>query len=264
MASWWKIVAGVAAGGAVATSLYRHACRSLDDKQISILYNPPALAEGHHDHHVVMSLADGCIRGWVDNPGHDHAIVYYGGSSEQVELRRPMLQDKFPNHTLYTVPYRGFGANNQWKPAENILKHDAETLFDLVRGRHQTVSVIGRSLGTSMAMHVSARKEVQRLALITPFSSVLRIAQTRYSWAPVKRILKDHHEVWKDAKHVQTPVLACLAGSDTITPHQFWRELLPHFSTEVTTFVDEPSDHNSIAFSHPTWDTIANFLAPHP
>ena len=260
MASLMRIGGSVMVGAGLVAA-YVKLCRTLSSQQQQLLYSPSSLAEGHDDHHPIFSTRHSdVLRGWVENHGSDHAVVYYGGSSEQVELRRDMLRSIMPQHTLYFVPYRGFGPNHHWSPHERQLKEDAEDLFDFVQSRHTKVSVIGRSLGTSMAMHVGARKPIHRLAVVTPFSSILRIAQDRYKWAPVKNLLKDHHEVWKDAPQVQSPILACLAAQDTITPRKFWDELHQMIGDRAQVFCDNVSDHNTIAFSQMTWQAIADFF----
>ena len=245
-----------------ALGAYVRTCRALAVHQARILYQPVGLQDGHDDHQEVIATHDDThvLRGWVDNPGQRQAMVYCGGSSESVEMRRSSLARSFPRHTRYVVPYRGFGPNGGLTPTEHDLKKDIERLCRHAHQTHDFVDVVGRSLGTSMAAHAAARVPVRKLALITPFHSVLAIAKDRYRYAPIGSILKDKHEVWRDVARIGSPILACLADVDTITPHKFWTSLQAHFPTPPLVFRDFGKDHNSIALSDALWEQLYDFF----
>jgi hypothetical protein len=66
-----------------------------------------------------------------------------------VQVNRDVFAHWFPNHTVYLLAYRGFGAS-EGIPTEEALAGDAVALFDRVARRHPGtgIDVIGRSLGT--------------------------------------------------------------------------------------------------------------------
>jgi pimeloyl-ACP methyl ester carboxylesterase len=48
---------------------------------------------------------------------------------------------------------------------------DAQSLFEKVHAQHPNVVVIGRSLGTGVAVRLASEQPVSRLVLITPYDS---------------------------------------------------------------------------------------------
>lgn len=252
-----KTIALVAAGAYAAT------CGLLFLQQTRILYRPPRTEKDHQNDLTEVLPQAGrlpLLAGWVDNPGQEQALLYCGGSSESVELRRAAMGRAFPSHTRYLVPYRGFGPNRTAKPSEQGLKDDSLRLFDFLGQRHAHVDVLGRSLGTSVALHVGARRPARKLALITPFDSIVAVARQHYKMFPVGKILRDHHEAWKDACNIQASSLVCLAGRDTVTPKVCWERLSKHFQVTPEVFEDPQSDHTTIAQSIVMWDRLGGFL----
>ena len=206
------------------------------------------------------------LSGWVDNPGKKKAIIYYGGSSEIIRLRRiEFTKDKkWENYTRYFVPYRGFWPNQQFKPSEELLKNDAKELYDIVSREHKNIFVVGRSLGTSIALHVAANRPVEKLALITPFYSILNLAKQRYRIFPVQRILKDWHEAHKDANLVHNRVHVFLAETDEVTPKTSWEQLRSHFTMPFAEEVVGKSNHTNIVEQPILWENMLKFFEKNP
>src|SRR5262245_25340923 len=106
------------------------------------------------------------LRGWEVNPGRERALVYYGGNGEGLDWLVPEVGRLFPAHTTYLVAYRGYGASDG-TPGERVLTTDALAVLDHAAARHPgVVDVVGRSLGSGVAMQVAVRRPVERLVLI--------------------------------------------------------------------------------------------------
>jgi hypothetical protein len=201
------------------------------------------------------------LSGWTDGPREsEHAIIYLGGSSESVELRREALGRALPDTARYFMPYRGFGPNRALISDEKALKADSSRLFELLRERHDKVSIIARSLGTGIGVAMGAHFPVHRLGLITPYDSIAKVAQHRYRWLPAERILRDRFESWRDAGGVEAPVVVCLAGKDTVIPLPHWHELRRHFKTPPREHNFADADHASIATVPGVWSALADFI----
>lgn len=248
----------------VAVGAYALACVGVFWRQRELLYRAPRETQSPDlpGEVVAASAAGPALHGWVDNPGQPHAVVYFGGSSEPVELRRLALAQAFPAHTRYLVPYRGFGPNRALISGENAIKHDALRSFDRAASEHATVDVLGRSLGTGVALHVAARRAVRRLGLITPYDSILEVAQSRYRWLPVRVLLRDRFESWRDAIGVSAPIFAVLAETDPVTPHRCWENLKRHLRTPLGVRVVPGTDHTTIVDAALTWQALEDFFRP--
>lgn len=247
---------------AAAAGTYALAVATLWWRQHDVLYRAPKKSQTMDPAGVVLPKTSQlpALHGWVDNPGQEKALLYYGGSSEPVELRREAMARAFPGHTRYFVPYRGFGPNSTNKPTESGIKADAMRLFELAHRRHCAVDALGRSLGTGVALHVASQSPVRKLGLITPYDSILSIAQQRYRWLPVRQVLRDWFESWRDAPSVRAPILALLADQDTVTPHAAWESLRQHLSASWGETRIPETNHTNIVQSPSTWAALSDFF----
>ena len=200
------------------------------------------------------------LRGWEVNPGREHALVYFGGNGEGVEWLVPELGRRFPEHTSYLVAYRGYGAS-EGTPGERVLTQDALVVHDYAAARHAgPVDVVGRSLGSGVAMQVAVRRPVERLVLITPFDSLVATGADLFPRLPVRHLLRDRWDSAAVAHRLTARVLVVRAGGDDVVrPARTDRllELLP----EDTAVLDLPDAAHGTLHEDPAyWPAIEAFL----
>ncbi len=249
---------------AVAGAGYLATCLFLYARQREILYRPPRKLLCADEPEILLEgagLNRPSLTGWVDGPRDtSHAIIYLGGSSESVELRRKDMGEATLESTRYFMPYRGFGPNKTFITSEPWLKDDAIRLFEKISKNHDHVSVIARSLGTGIGIHLAAEKAVHRLGLITPYDSIAKVAHGRFPWVPTGVMLRDRFEAWRDAGRVNSPVIACLAGLDRVIPLPRWNELKRHFKNEPREQWFKEADHTNIAVAPGLWQSLGDFV----
>ena len=175
------------------------------------------------------------------------AVLYFGGNAEDVSRSVDALAAAFPDQALYLMHYRGFGGS-AGTPSEVDLVADAQALHDRVLATpHRAVTVVGRSLGTGVAIQLAVSRPVARLVLITPYSSLRELAADLYPWLPVRRLIRDRFESYRHAPQVTVPTRIVVAERDAIVPHQSSDELARHFAPGLVTRVQVGgSDHVSI------------------
>jgi len=121
--------------------------------------------------------------------------------------------------------------------------------------------VLGRSLGSGVAVHLAAVRDVSKLALVTPYDSILRIAQRRLPFVPVSWLLKDTFDSLAKAPRVRAPVLVVLAELDSSIPREHSERLVAAFTPgQVTVRMIAGADHNSISESPEYGRALADFL----
>jgi len=185
------------------------------------------------------------LRGWVMNPGRAKALLYFGGNGERIEDLRQTLADWFPDRTIYLLPYRGY-AVSEGRPSEVALVSDATALFDLVAKTHSQVSVIGRSLGSGVAVQLAARRPVERLVLVTPFDSLVRVAAGYFPWLPVNSLMRDRFESWRYANDIACAVLVIQAQDDEVIPAARTVALAQAFRRRPEVQVVADAGHNTV------------------
>jgi pimeloyl-ACP methyl ester carboxylesterase len=184
-------------------------------------------------------------------PG-ERAVLYLGGNAEDPTAAVRMLAQAFPDHAVYGLHYRGY-AGSTGEPSEAALREDAAAWFTHLRQRHSRITVIGRSLGTALAVRLAAGQAIERLVLVTPYDSIVAVAAGHYPWLPARWLVRDRFEAWKDASRVHAPTLLLLAEHDTVIPPARGHALHRHFKPGIAKLQTlAGTDHNSIA-AHPDY-----------
>lgn len=175
------------------------------------------------------------------------AVVYFGGNAELVANSLPGLVEAFPEYAIYQMNYRAFGGSSG-SPSEATLFADSLVLFDEVQRLHPDVTVIGRSLGTGVAVHLASLRPVRRLVLVTPYDSLQELAVTQFPYFPVRWLLWDKFESWRYAPAVHAPTLLLMAENDEVIPSDSTKQLLTRFGAGVAKLVVvEGAGHNTIS-----------------
>ncbi len=174
------------------------------------------------------------------------AVLYFGGNAEDVASSLPELVQAFPEHALYLMHYRGYGGSTG-EPKEPDLVADAQKLFERVSVEHPSIVVVGRSLGSAIAVRVASANPIARLVLVTPFDSIEEVAVHHYPFLPVRWLLHDKFESWRHAQAVRAPTLVIAAELDEVVPRERTEALLAFFREGVARFeVLTGEGHNTV------------------
>lgn len=124
----------------------------------------------------------------VARPGR-RALIYFCGNAEDVSGNIESFASALPGHSLFLVNYRGYGGSTG-RPSQAALIADALAAFDHVQQAHHDIAVMGRSLGSGVAVALASKRRVDRLVLVTPYDSLLNVAREHMGWLPVGLLLK--------------------------------------------------------------------------
>lgn len=197
---------------------------------------------------AVIEMQDHTLRGWVLNPGAKDAVLYYGGNAEAIEGNLATFKDLWPNHAVFLFAYRGYGGS-EGTPTEEGLYEDALAIFDKAKAKFQTVSLVGRSLGSGVASYVAANRKAHKLILITPFDSITAVAQQQYPIFPVKFLLLDRYDTLSRVAQIEEQTLILMAEHDQIVPRENSARLASAFKKEqLEVVIVEGANHNDISY----------------
>lgn len=232
---------------ALIVAVYLVLCAALFFFQRSLIYFPQPNAVTSADSQLTLSMPDAQVSVVTRERVGPRALIYFGGNAEDVSRNLPEFAEAFPDYAVYLLNYRGFGSSGG-SPSEAAIAEDALALFDQVYASHPQVSLIGRSLGSGVAVRLASQRPVQNLILVTPYNSLEEIAARQYPWVPVKWLLKDRFESGKYAAHIRVPTLLLAASNDEVIPRASTQRLLENFPQGVAVLRVVPdSGHNSIS-----------------
>lgn len=157
-------------------------------------------------------------------------------------------ESPYPGCVFSAMNYRGYGQSDG-KPNEANMHHDSLAWFDEMERlyRPEKTVVMGRSLGTNVALYVARERPADKLVLVTPYDSIAHVAQSRYPVVPVPWLIHDSFDSASIAPDVKTDTLVLVAENDQIVPRSRTDALLASFSkTAPKVAVIPDSDHNTI------------------
>ena len=244
----------------ISVMLYLAACTLLYFKQRSLLYFPTYENKLFESTSITVESGGERLRILTGRADGSEAVIYFGGNSEDVAFDIDPLGKALPNKALYFVNYRGYGGSTG-SPTEDGLYADALAVYDRVRETHPIISVIGRSLGTGVAVYLASVRKVDRLVLVTPYDSIENVAKKHFPFFPISLLLQDRFDSASRAHSITSRTLIILADNDQVIPRSNSEALIKSFPVEnVVVEVIQGTDHNTIGVSSEYLKSLRGFF----
>ena len=228
--------------------------------QDRFLYFPTPEVDRDDAETIYLDRGDIRIKVWKIATGGDKAIIYFGGNAENVANNIPNFKEALPGYDLYLMNYRGYGGSGG-TPRETGLYADALAVHEHVSQDYDNISVIGRSLGSGVATYLAANRDVEKLALITPYDSIERIAQKKFPVFPASLLLKDKYDSASRADAITAETLIVIAENDGVITRDHSDKLIAAFTkTEPKVVVVENTNHLSVSETPAFWSAFDSFF----
>ncbi len=264
----------VAAGGVTAAGCVAPLLEPLEPE---LVFRPRALdeqyaktlAHARRIEAVTVATPDGVhLRGWLRHPenwipGHRHPLVIvYGGIGQEIS-EFAALAHSGGDWGWLAVNYRGFGLS-EGSPNERAVLDDAKRVYDWALARPDVdganIVVLGRSLGTYVAITVAAARKVRAAILATPFDSAAALGEDHYR-VPLAWLVQSRYNPALTAPMVSAPALFLLAEKDEVTPVKHGLALASRWGGTVKTVLLPGLGHRGLEDRPEFWDSIGTYLA---
>jgi pimeloyl-ACP methyl ester carboxylesterase len=219
------------------SGLYLLACAALFLAQRSILFpadtRDVALDVGNVPNASVVELhtADNeTIKAWWVPPasGDKPVYLYFHGNAETLKSR----DGRFTLLTaegagLLGISWRGYGGSSG-APSEQGFRQDALAAYEwlgmqgIEPGR---LIIFGESIGTNIAVWLSATHDSAALVLDSPYTAIYRVAQQRYPLLPVSLLSRDPLDSMQWAGQVTVPAFVFHCTGDPVVAYAMGQEL---------------------------------------
>lgn len=215
---------------------------------------------------VSFTAEDGSeLHGWLVHPAasseENRLLIYYGGNGEELSVQIPMASRNLEGWSLLLVNYRGYGTS-EGSLNEERMYQDALLIHDKIKEQAaiDTLAVMGRSIGTAVAVNTAAEREVDHLILVSPFDSFEEVARLHYPFLPVGWLLRYSFPSIEKINNVSAPLLVIAAEDDEVIPEERTRALLEARKGKMETVWIPGRGHNDLHINSVYWDAIRNFL----
>ncbi|MBS0339259.1 MAG: alpha/beta hydrolase [Proteobacteria bacterium] len=211
--------------------------------------------------HVVPG---GMVRGYVYHPQGEEALqdlfVYFAGRGEDVRATAQALHWLPEGFGFAAVNYRGV-ADSEGHPSEVASVQDARRLASHLRKAfpNARLHIVGRSLGTGVAIQLAARQQFASLQLVTPYDSMLEVLKLRFPLVPLSLLLRHRFDSLEHSKGVAAKSQVLLAEQDVVVPHEHSKRLIDAWPTPMSVETIPGSDHHNIMKVEETWLRLVDF-----
>ncbi|MDG9668823.1 lysophospholipase [Hahella sp. CR1] len=189
-------------------------------------------------------------------------LLYFGGNGEEVSWNAWEME-KLPVESFLLMNYRGYG-DSEGAPGEEALVGDAVALYDHLTRKlkidPQHIVLLGRSLGSGVAVQLADRRPVRAVVLTTPFDSLAAVGKQHYPWLPVGLLVRHPFNSLVHAATIKAPALALLAGRDRVVPMEHGQRLMAAWGGPQRTVTLDRADHNDISMYPEYWRAISQFI----
>lgn len=149
---------------------------------------------------------------------------------------------------LVALSYRGY-AGSSGAPSEDGLLRDAAAAYSFATARYapQRIVAWGFSLGTGVAVAIASEREVGKLVLEAPYTSIADVVAPRYWFAPVRLLMRDPFHSDRRIARVTAPLLILHGTNDPVIAFVFGERLFA-LAHEPKRFVRIPGGgHDDLA-----------------
>ncbi len=187
-------------------------------------------------------------------------LVYFGGNAEEVSWLASTA-GQYAGWSLLLFNYRGYG-RSEGKPGEAALFADALQIYDYAVSRAQgsRVALMGRSLGSGVAVQLAAQRPVAGVILVSPYDSVESVAKGIYPYLPIGLMLKHRFDSLTRAPQISAPLLCLVASDDRVIPRPHSERLYAAWGGPRQWREIHDTGHDSIADAPEYGRAIADFL----
>lgn len=223
---------------------------------------------------LTLVLPDGTrVAGWFLPPNsyaHGPALLWFYGNNENIGTVWPVLREfRPPEVALLIVDYPGYGASDG-RASERGLYAAAEAAYAALAARPEVdparIVVYGRSLGTTVASWLAARRPVAGLVLESPFTSAREMSRQHYGLFP-RFVLRLGLDNLANVAALKAPLLVFHGTADLLVPPSMGRRVA-QAAPGPAEFVEIPhASHNETyvvggtAYRNRLWEFVRRVTA---
>lgn len=205
---------------------------------------------GHED--IWFNSVDGTrLHGWfLPHPAPQRAILYCHGNGEQVADNAQLaaqLRDEL-RASVFIFDYRGYGQSGG-TPSETGLIADGLAAHRWLAERLNLppgdIVLMGRSLGSAVAVAAAAEQGAQALVLENAFPTLPDVAAYHFPWLPVRWAMDNRYDSASRISGFRGPLFQSHGTHDRVVPYRLGRQLFDACPSRNKQFLDlDGHDHN--------------------
>lgn len=217
---------------------------------------------------VHFNSADGTkLHGWfIPHPAAKKAILYCHGNGEDVSRDGEFaaeLSDRL-HASVFVFDYRGYG-QSEGKPYEKGCIADGNAaqhwLAERTHLQPSDVVLLGRSLGSAIAVALAADNGARALVLENAFPAMPDVAAVHYPWLPVRWVMSNRYNNLDRILRYHGPLLQSHGTKDEVIPIALARRLFDAAPSTDKRWLEFPGLGHNSPMPRSYYDALALFVA---
>jgi pimeloyl-ACP methyl ester carboxylesterase len=169
---------------------------------------------------------------WFPCPGARGAALFCHAQNANLSICWPSKEveewHREMGLSVLLFDYPGYG-RSEGPPSERGCSEAADSAYDwLVEDQKiapAEILLVGRSMGTGVAVDLAARRPHRALVLISPYTSIPDVAQARYPFLPARLLMRNRFDSQGRIGRTDRPVLIVHGTEDRIVPFRLGKQL---------------------------------------
>jgi len=183
----------------------------------------------------------------VKNP--KGVILYFHGNRDNV-VRWGKIASKLTayNYNVLVVDYRGYGKSTGIR-SEAVLYQDAQQWYNYLKTtfKEASITIYGRSLGSTFATYVASKNKPRQLILEAPFDRLSSPPKEWFRFAPYDLLLRYKFDSEAYIKNVSCPISIFHGTKDRVVPFKIGQKFFKATSKNKATFISiKGGGHNNL------------------
>lgn len=203
---------------------------------------------------------------FIPDRSSDKILIYFHGNAGNIGHRLPdLMQISSFGISVLGIGYRGYG-KSQGKPSEKGLYIDGKAALDYAVQELgfplHNIIIMGRSIGTTVAIHISQNVDMGGLILVTPLTSGQDSARSA-GLGFVSFLAGDAFNNIGKIVNTSCPILVIHGTQDNVIPFEMGKKIYNRARTEKQFVGIEGANHNNLSTTYKTsyWPPIDAFTA---
>ena len=192
-------------------------------------------------------------------------LIYFHGNAGNIDVRLPELEKiRDLGVNVLGVSYRGYGRSTG-SPSEEGIYSDGQAAYrfavDSLGYAGENIIILGRSIGTTVAINTAQNKNVAKVILVTPLTNGREFAKARHLGF-LSFLAENRFDNLGKCRNVRAPVLIIHGTQDEIIPYALGVRLYDLIQGKKKFVCIPGGRHNDLELvdPHAYWGSIKEFI----
>jgi fermentation-respiration switch protein FrsA (DUF1100 family) len=202
---------------------------------------------------------------YVKNSDSEKVLIFFHGNAGNICHRiSDIINLKNCGINVLAISYRGYGKSSG-KPSEKGIYTDGAAVLDYAVQTLgyplDNIIIFGRSIGSTVAVHISQQQDIAGLILITPLTSAKAQAKAQ-GLGFLSFLAGNAFDNLSKITHIKCPLLVIHGTDDEILSFSMGKDIYDQAPVEKQLVIIEGGGHNNLSQVDPEkyWGSISEFI----